>query len=1030
MYKAFVVFFLCLLSLSVSAQNAVIRGSVVNEKTNQPISGVTIKVEDLGIIQETNQKGEFILDNNIPQGTVTISVYKEGYQRRFLNIETRNGQEASVENILLKPLRGGALAKSKDEITGTAIVGVVIDKFTGEAVPDARLKIVSSYKTTTTDLTGRFVLDNGISTGINLVSVEKEGYESSSFEVIVKSGKIYNIDFRIGKDTYDLENLVFNTFSEDQLTTDNITIDGTSRYYQNSTDLFLNIAAQQFSPTFFSARGQDGTTGKVLINGTEYNSAYTNSVEWNALGGLEEATQNSINNYGLSYSKYNIGGTLGSTNINTRPSLFREGGKVSYLGSNRRFFYGVNATVATKFGTGWSIAASATKRYTDEGFFDGTPYDSNSFFLGIEKQIGGQNSIALTGFFTPTDQSGRSANTQEVFDLKNNRYNSYWGELDGDILNSREQSVQQPFIQLSVNFNITPSLHLLSNLSYNFGSIEERFLDFDNVSTDGGLSFPQDPNPVAVSNLPSAFFTDPDNPDFENGTIARNNFINNGQIEWQELIDINSNSLSGNSIYITYNDVIENTNFTFNTIADYNLIDRVDIQGSFAYESSSYKNFAQIDNLLGGEGYIDLNLANGVGDDIQSDLANLNRTVEEGDTFRYNYNLFQTNINSFLQAKYTGESITGYLGVGGAFTTSYREGEFANGSAPLQSEGKGEEYDFIDYNVKGGAAFNINTMHKVSIAGMYRRDAPSLQNLFINAREGDNPRTFEVNDIVTFGDEIIETKQSNTISIEANYDVELPFFRAKVAGYFTDVTDATETNNLNSTSVSGDSSSFVNEVITGIGKRYMGVELGFSYDLLESLEIKGAATYGKHTYTNNPDLYYVISEDNIRSAGETSFQDLRIQNGPSTVASLGFKYNDEDNWWFEAMGNFYDDQYVQINPYTRSEDFFLDNDGLIFDNFDVEAATDLLEQEKFDNYMLVNLSGGKYWIIGEDNYVGFTAGIHNVFGSTYYAGGFENRGTLKYDTLVEDATREQPLYSTRKWSGYGTTYFLNVFYKF
>jgi len=971
MYKIIISLILCIYTLSISAQKTAISGNIINEKTNEPISGVTIKVDDLDFIQQTDQEGKFKFDENIPEGTITISIYKDGYQRKFLNIETRTGLVAKVNDITLKPLKGGARAKSKDKIKGTAIIGVITDKYTGKPVPDARLKIVSSYKTTKTDLTGRFVLDNGIPDGINLITIEKEGYESSSFEIIVKSGKIYTTDFRIGRDTYDLENLTFNTFSEDQLTTDNATIQGNSRFYQNTTDIFLNIAAQQFSPTFFSVRGQDGTAGKVLINGTEYNNAYTNSVEWNSLGGLEEVTLNSINNYGLSHSKYNLGGTLGSTNINTKPSLFREGGKVSYLGSNRRFFYGVNATAAVKFGTDWSLAASATKRYTDEGFFDGTPYDSNSFYLGIEKQIGGQNSIALTGFFSPTEQSGRSANTQEVFDLRNNRYNSYWGNLGGDIINSREQNVEQPFIQLSIDLNVTPNLNLLTNVSYNFGSIEEQFLDFDRLSTD--VLFPlEDPSPTAVNNLPSAFFTDPNNPDFENGTIARNNFINNGQIEWQQLIDINTNTISGNSAYIIFNDILENNDFTVNTIANYNLNEYIDIQGSFAYVNNNYKNFGEINSLLGGAGYLDVNLANGTGSSIQSDIANPNRIVQEGDTFRYNYELFQTNLNAFVQAQYTGELISGYIGAGGASKNSY----------------------------------------------------------FINARESDNPRTFETNDTVIFGDEIIETKQSNTLTIEANYNVELPFFRAKVSGYYTDVTDDTETNNLNSVSIGNNSSSFVNEVISGIDKRYVGVELGFSYDLLESLQIKGAAAVGEHIYTNNPDLYYVVSQDNIISAGQTSFEDLRVQNGPSTVASLGFKYNDEDNWWFEAMGNFYDDQYVQINPYTRSADFFLDNDGLIFDNFDAQEAANLLEQEKFDDYILVNLSGGKYWIIGEDNYIGFTAGIHNVFGENYYAGGFENTGTLKYDVIVEDAAREQPLYSNRRWSGNGTTYFLNLFYKF
>ncbi|WP_281991289.1 carboxypeptidase regulatory-like domain-containing protein [Aquimarina aggregata] len=1041
-------FFYSLLCISIFcsgwSQNASVKGNVIDSKTREPVADALVMIEGTETLQKTNVLGEFLLDENVPIDKIAITITKDGYKLRRFKVQIVENKAATIKDINLFLEKPGASKKGKKEkitFSGTALTGIITDRQSGEVISEARVSIVGTFKTTKTDSEGRFAFASNVPPGPRLIEVSKDGYGSKTYDVFIANGKVANIDgITLGNDIYDIENLQINTFSEDQLLAENEGIRNGSRFYQSSNDIFLKTAAYQFSSSFFNVRGQDASSGEVLINGVSYNNVFDGAPEWNTLGGLEEVTQNTMLNYGLTASKYAIGGTLGSLNINTRASQYRKGGKLSYFSSNRRFSHGVNATYATGMTEkGYAIAVSATKRTAfDEGYFDGTPYDSNSFFISAENKIDGSNTINFTAFFTPTERSGRSANTREVFGLKGNRYNSFWGLQSGEIRNARKQNVSQPLLMLSHYLNAGTNLKLSTNLAYSFGTKRRSRIDFQgaNINNTGAIipSPGINPDPTLISRLPSFFLLDADNPDFEGAFTARENFQNDGQIDWFNLFDTNRNSGLENAIYALYEDVQKQSNLTINTIANITVNQELTINGTLRYSRHTLNNFAEIKSLLGGQGYLDVNTAEGTGNSIQSDLQNINRIVREDDEFRYNYDLNKSTFQSFVQGVYKTEQFSGFLGVDVSYSKNQREGKFQNGASPNLSLGPGENYNFLDLGVKGGLTYKINPIQKVSLSGLYTSNAPELNTIFLNARESDNPRMLQgsiANNDLVIGSELIDINKANTIAIEGRYEFNNSFLKANVSAFYTTVSDASTNNLFEGNTINTTSSSSIQEVLTGIDTRSMGVEVGILYKILQTLSVKGAVAIGDYTYTNNPQLQYVISETNVVDLGETFLEGLNFSNGPSNVYSLGFEYRAPDQWWFDATANYFSNQYIAINPYFRTQDFFLDTDGIVFENFDTESAKSLLKQQQLDDYLMINLSGGKNWDINDNGtYIGFKLGINNILGENHDIRGYEPTGQLKYNTRLEDSQRERPIYGNRFWKGYGATYFANIYFRF
>ena len=219
----------------------------------------------------------------------------------------------------------------------------------------------------------------------------------------------------------------------------------------------------------------------------------------------------------------------------------------------------------------------------------------------------------------------------------------------------------------------------------------------------------------------------------------------------------------------------------------------------------------------------------------------------------------------------------------------------------------------------------------------------------------------------------------------------------------------------------------------------MGVELGLEAQVTPTIKLKGAASIGQFTYDNNPNIY-LTSEDNSQTQiagftngsknfGESNLKNFRLASGPQKAYSVGFEYRDPDYWWIGATTNFFSDIFVDVAPLNRSSNFYTDADGLPFNDYDPALARELLQQEKFDNYMVVNLIGGKSWKI-DDKFISVFATVNNLFNQEYKSGGFEQGRNANFRQLRDDKALDTPVFGNKYWYGRGTTYFLNVNLRF
>ena len=277
------------------------------------------------------------------------------------------------------------------------------------------------------------------------------------------------------------------------------------------------------------------------------------------------------------------------------------------------------------------------------------------------------------------------------------------------------------------------------------------------------------------------------------------------------------------------------------------------------------------------------------------------------------------------------------------------------------------------------------------------------------------------------------------ITAAASYIFRSPKINARLTGYYTTIQDANEISFFYADGIGGDSSAFVQEILQGIQKKHLGGELGITYQATATLKIKGVASVGEYTYDNTPNLYLTTEpsksateagfENGFKDFGKSNLKSYKIAGGPQRAYSLGFEYRDPKYWWFGTTTNYFSNAYVDVSPLTRTSNFYTDFDGLPFNDYDEIRAKELLEQEQFDAYFLVNAVGGKSWKINK-YYVGFFASINNILNQKYKTGGFEQGRNANYRQLRDDKSLNTPVFGTKYWYGRGTSYFLNVYVRF
>ena len=796
---------------------------------------------------------------------------------------------------------------------------------------------------------------------------------------------------------------------------------------QSSRDVYVNQAGFNFSAARYRLRGYSSENTRLFFNGIPVNDPENGWTIWSYWGGLNDVTRYPENSFGISNSAANFGSIGAYSYISALPSVKNTGTRVSYAATNRsyrnRAMYTYNSGLNNK---GWGFLISGSSRWSDEGYVPGTYYSAGSYLLSIEKKINNKHTVNLMGFGAPTVQGRQGIAVQETYELTGeNFYNPYWGyqtQNDGTQKkrNARSRNNHKPYITLGHYWNISEKLNIQSNFYAITGRTANTNLNWFNAN---------DPRPDYYKYLPSYFLNNQgtldgsqiiENQQEYNKVLEgwQTNDPNTTQLNWDLLYNANYNNLytqnniggeEGNSFtakrskYIVEEYRLDPRHYGFNSFGKLTINENSDLNFGLGISNYKSKNFRLMNDLLGGDYWVDIDqFALRDFDDpnqAQNDLQNPNKIIKVGDIFGYNYDIHVNKNEIFSSYSFNKNRVESFFGINFSTTTFWREGKMQNGRFPDNSLGKSEKQTFLNYGAKFGFLYKITGRHLLSINGMYKTEAPYVRNAYVS------PRT---------RDQLVPNLSSTEIiSGDINYNVRLPFLKARLTGFFTQINNQTWARSF----YHDEYRTFVNYMMTNVDQTFMGIEFGFESNITSTLQFTGAFTVGDYLYKSRP--VATITRDNSQEVIALDkviyLKNFKIGGMPQQASSLGLKYNSPKYWYAGINFNYFTDIYLSPNPDRRTAE------ALAGYGEEYPYVNQIIDQTKLKNGNAMNLFIGKSWKFYKNNsYLRLGLNVNNLLDNTKFkTGGFEQ---LRYD--ASNIQRFPNKYGYM----YGRTYFLMLSY--
>ncbi|MEN0005625.1 MAG: TonB-dependent receptor [Bacteroidota bacterium] len=911
----------------------------------------------------------------------------------------------------------------------TTLKGLVQDELTREPLVGVEVRLPLNSAFTGPD--GRFELAASVANTTVVLSFVKDGFEVLDEVYEVGNSNVVNVGVINLQPKEDIDQIA----GEDLIPTVTLSIDdGTSQGAQNisglltaSRDRFTSTAAFVFGRMRFRIRGYNSENTAVFMNGVPVNDLEGGRVFWGNWGGLNDVLRGRTNTVGLGLTPYAFGGVGGSSAIDTRASRQRKQVRASYAVANTSYRNRVMLTYNTgMLESGWAFSFSGSRRWAQEGYIEGTPYDAYSYFLSVDKQIGDNHLINLTAFGTPTKRGRSTAAIQELYDLAGtNYYNRNWGFQNGEKRNASVADNHQPVAILRHDWKIGDFTTVTTAASFQTGEYSISGIDWLDS---------RDPRPDYYRNLPSFI----NNEQAEAVADILRNDANARQVDWDYMYRANRNTIrtiedvdgiAGNDVtgrragYIVEERHFDNTRFNFNTYIESVVAEGVTISAGANYQYQVNHQYKEVNDLMGADFYLDIDRfaafdSLATSDFVQNDIENPNRLIREGDIFGYNQEVHNQQVGAFIQGTFSTRLFDFFLGVNGESKSFWRNGLVANGKFPTNSKGESERSNFFDYGVKGGATLKIDGRNYVLLNGTYMKRAPFARNAFTSVR--------------TRNDLVDGLTQETIFGFEGGYILKSPNVKARAMAFYTEFRD--QLNNRSfflDDTFQGQPGGFVNFITSGIDTRHMGLELSTEVKVGGGLSVSAVAAIGKHVYTSRPDVSLIFDQNPETSNFETEkafIKNYNVPSGPQTAYSLGLHYNSPNFWFANVNFNYFDNVWIDFFPLRRTLSALATTENpqfqqeFVTEESDANLYNSIIEQEKVPGAFTVDFFGGKSWKI-DDFFIYLTVGVSNILDNQdFITGGYEQ---FRFDFENKDTS----IFPNRYFYAFGRTYFINLAFK-
>ncbi|HQV50962.1 MAG: TonB-dependent receptor plug domain-containing protein [Flavobacteriales bacterium] len=779
---------------------------------------------------------------------------------------------------------------------------------------------------------------------------------------------------------------------------------------QSSRDIFISTAGFNFGSARFRIRGYDSDNTLVTMNGVMVNDLESGWASWSDWGGLNDVTRYTSVTAGVGPTNFNFGSIGGTSDINIRPGAVRKGIRVSYASANRSYNNRIMLSGSTGvMKNGWNVSFSGSRRWAQEGYVPGTPFNAYAYYLAAEKQLSKKHAVSFAGFGAPIVRGRQGLAIQEAYDLAGtNYYNPNWGYQDGEVRNARMTFDHKPLVMASHIFTPTDSVTLTTTVFYAFGRDGSTQLNWFDA---------QDPRPDYYRYLPSYnALQDPglaaqqavswsSDPSVQQLNWDQFYFANDKNLYTVENANGSGTSVTGNrSKYIVEEQRADPKRIGLNSVYRKNLLNNRNITVGLNFNRQSTHYFNVLDDLLGGDFWVDIDqFADRDFDDpiiSQNDLSTPNKVAKEGDVIGWDYNIVTRATSLFGQYEKKWQKVEVYAAAHLAQTSFRRDGNVQNGRFPETSEGKGESQDFLTGGIKAGATYKITGRQFIVANAAYLNRPPSPRNSFLSAR--------------TRPDVIPGLQSESVYTGDIGYVVRYARLKARATFYYTKMMDQMWSRFY----YNDEALTVVNYSMSGVDQINKGVEVGIEANLTSTIQMTAVYAGGDYRYSSRP-LATITQNNSANTFAENRviyWENYKVGGMPQTAASVGLRYNHPKFWFVGFNANYFGNIYLDPNPDRRTAEAignYVDSDPQV---------AQLLDQVQLDDNYTVDAFAGKSWMIQRKYRIALNISVSNILNNQdFKVGGFEQ---LRYDRTNVD--KFPPKFSYL----YGRNYFAMLTFSF
>ncbi len=891
------------------------------------------------------------------------------------------------------------------------IRGAVTDAENNAPVVDATVVLAQTGIFAATDSRGKFVLYD-VPAGDYTLVVTRAGFLPLEQKAGVKADQELNLSVVLTRDpaAVTTNSGDIPTITLEEADADDEGASDIGGLLNASRDVFQNVSNFGWFVFRFRERGYDGDNFPVFLNGININDPETGNAFFGEFGGLNDVLRNRESSVGLNPADYAFTELGGATNIDTRAGTQRKQIRASYAVSNRSYRNRVMLTASTGLMPGgWAISVSGSRRWAQEGWYEGTFFDGYSYFLSVDKKIGTKHSLNFTLLGAPNSR-GRNGDTfQEMYDLAGTtRYNPNWGYWNGEKRNGYVSHSHQPFGILRYDWKPGEGTSVQIAAYGQAGENGSTRLDWFN-----GYS----PEPDYNRRLPSAL-PDPAMADAWAQELRDNESLR--QINWAGLWEANTintetihnaNGVAGNSVtgkrsqYVIADFRSDSKEGGFNALLRQSLSNRFALTGGANYQHYLGRNFKTVDDILGGDFIVDWDRfaqqdqpANPTARD--NDLRTPNHIVREGETYGYDYDENIRKAGMWLQVRGDLRKFSLFAAAENMFTQFWRTGHMQNGRFPNTSLGDSKKQTFNTYGLKAGVTYKLTGRHFLYANGFVGTRAPLFRDLFLSPR---------------IRNQTLENADPYKISsIEGGYQWRAPRYRARLTGYFTQFKGEYDNFLLYVPS----QGVFGSVLQSGIDREHAGVEFAIEAKPIVGWTFSAATNLGRYIYTSRPKLFLTL--DNTAEAildGVTVYQkNFYVPRTPQTTATVGVKYESR-RFWFASLSANYADNFWYLFDATRRTAGFVEP---------FERGSELwrliIDQQKAPAAVTVDFFGGKSWRIKQKYFVYLNVGVNNILNNLNIV----TSGRDAYRNAYRNDLTDVRLYSSQLNYAQGANYFISL----